>query len=469
MKLLFFTGLLFFSMTGSRSFAQEVLTLPQAIDMAIKNNIDVAQRALVADAGAINHKQAKLALLPSVNGDVAHGVNRGRSIDPFTNAFVNQKINYAAYGLGSDVTLFNGFTLRNRIRQNGFAYSAAKLELEQEKDNLTLAVILAYLQVLSNEDQVALANRQVSVTGAQIERLEKLNREGAISPPQLYDLRGQLKEAELNRVTAENAVASSKLALTQLMTVPYDPNIRLEKIAGTELLQQFPSSPAEVYKNAIEKLSLVKAAALRKRSAQEAIKVAKGGLFPTLALGGNLNTNYSSAATQEMFTNITEVPTSNYVLVNGVKQPVVAARENYTSRRINYTNQLSNNVFSNIGLSLRVPIFNSFTVRNRVKLAAIDFKSASLIAENTKVQLRNEIEQAYVNMNNAWERYKILVEQVAAYSESFRAAEVRFNAGVGTTIDYMIAKDNVDRANINLVSAQYDYILRRKILEFYGR
>jgi outer membrane protein len=197
--------------------------------------------------------------------------------------------------------------------------------------------------------------------------------------------------------------------------------------------------------------------------------VAKGGLFPTLALGGNLNTNYSSAATQEMFTNITEVPTSNYVLVNGVKQPVVAARENYTSRRINYTNQLSNNVFSNIGLSLRVPIFNSFTVRNRVKLAAIDFKSASLIAENTKVQLRNEIEQAYVNMNNAWERYKILVEQVAAYSESFRAAEVRFNAGVGTTIDYMIAKDNVDRANINLVSAQYDYILRRKILEFYGR
>ncbi|HVG11847.1 MAG TPA: TolC family protein, partial [Flavisolibacter sp.] len=284
MKLLFFTVVILFSIKGNQAFAQ-VLTLPQAIDVAIRNNIDVAQRGLTADAEAINYKQAKLALLPSVNGEVAHGVNRGRSIDPFTNAFVNQKINYAAYGLGSDLTLFNGFTLRNRIRQNGFTYGAAKLELEQEKDNLTLAVILAYLQVLSNEDQVALASKQVAVTGAQVERLEKLNREGAISPPQLYDLKGQLKEAELNRVTAENAVATSKLALTQLMTVPYDPNIRLEKIAGTELLQQFPSTPAEVYKNAIEKLSLVKAAELRKRSAQEAIKVAKGGLYPTLALG----------------------------------------------------------------------------------------------------------------------------------------------------------------------------------------
>ena len=78
------------------------------------------------------------------------------------------------------------------------------------------------------------------------------------------------------------------------------------------------------------------------------------------------------------------------------------------------------------------------------------------------MQLRQDIELAYVNMGNAFERYKILTEQAAAYSESFRAAEVRFNAGVGNTVDYMIAKDNLDRANINLVSAQYDYLLTEK-------
>jgi outer membrane protein len=96
-------------------------------------------------------------------------------------------------------------------------------------------------------------------------------------------------------------------------------------------------------------------------------------------------------------------------------------------------------------------------------------KASSLTLENTKIQLRQEVEQAYLNMNNAFDRYKILLEQVAAYGESFRAAEVRFNAGVGTSIDYMIAKDNYDRSNINLVSAKYDYLLRKKILEFYSR
>ncbi len=156
-------------------------------------------------------------------------------------------------------------------------------------------------------------------------------------------------------------------------------------------------------------------------------------------------------------------------MINGTKQPVIVPRENFNSERIGYSSQLSNNISSNIGLLLRVPIFNSFAARNRIKLATIDFKSASLVTENTKVQLRQEIEQAYLNMSNAFERYKILVEQVAAYSESFRAAEVRFNAGVGNTVDYMIAKDNLDRANINLVSAQYDYLLRKKLLEFYNR
>src|SRR5690606_17676380 len=138
--------------------------------------------------------------------------------------------------------------------QQGFAYDASKMDLQQAKDNLELAVILAYLQVLSNEDQVELAQKQVEVTQVQVDRLIKLNEEGAISPPQLYDLRGQLKEAELNRVDAQNAVASAKLFLSQLLTIPYDPSMQLQKLEGEDLLQPFESTANEVYNNATENL-----------------------------------------------------------------------------------------------------------------------------------------------------------------------------------------------------------------------
>src|SRR5690606_20118827 len=124
----------------------KVLTLEESIALAIKNNIEVAQFDLQADAAKVNFNQAKLNRLPSIDGNITHGINQGRSIDPFTNSYVNQKINYASYGIGGDVVLFNGLSLRNMVKQQGFAYDASKMDLQQAKDNLELAVILAYLQ-----------------------------------------------------------------------------------------------------------------------------------------------------------------------------------------------------------------------------------------------------------------------------------------------------------------------------------
>jgi outer membrane protein len=147
----------------------------------------------------------------------------------------------------------------------------------------------------------------------------------------------------------------------------------------------------------------------------------------------------------------------------------VVKQNNYAFDKISYTNQLRNNIFSGLGIGIRVPIFNSFQTRNRVKLATIEYKSALLVEENVQRQLRQEVEQAHLNMQNAWERYEVTLEQVAAFAESFRAAEVRFNAGVGNSIDYMLAKNNLDRANLSLIMTRYDFLLRRQILDYYVR
>ena len=129
---------------------------------------------------------------------------------------------------------------------------------------------------------------------------------------------------------------------------------------------------------------------------------------------------------------------------------------------------MKNNIFSTINLGIRVPIFNQRLTRNRIKLADIEVKRNELVEENTKVQLKQQVEQAYLNMSNAYDRYKILVDQVKAYEESFHAAEAKFNAGLGTSVDFLTAKNNLDRANINLISAQYDFVLRKKILDYYN-
>ena len=462
----------FLILTAGAHAQSKQWTLQQCIDSALARNLTIKQRGLQTETASVNAGQAKANLLPGASAGVDHGIQQGRSIDPFTNAYVNQRVNYAGYFAGSDVVLFNGLSLRNSVRQTGYAREAARMDQQQERDNVTLNVILAYLQVLNNEDLLTISKAQVAVTQQQVDRLEKLNREGAISPPILYDLQGQLKGEEVNVVNARNAVETAKLTLLQLMNLPYDSAMTVTRDGTENIPVRYAATSEAVYQNALDRLAMVKASSLRTRSAEAAVKAARGLLYPSLLLSGNVNSNYSSVARRENLLGSSDVATDAYVFVNGGKTPVMARQNNIAFEKIGYKDQVKNNVSTNIGVGLRIPLFNAMQTRNQIKLAKINVRTAELVEETTRLQLRQAIEQAHLAMVNAWQRYKVMQEQVAAYAESFRAAEVRFNAGVGTlvtySVDYLLAKNRLDQANLNLVVARYDYVLRTKVLDFYN-
>ncbi|HYC27919.1 MAG TPA: TolC family protein [Chitinophagaceae bacterium] len=452
---------------GAQQPTGGTLTLQQSIETAVKNNTTVKQSEYLMESAGIIYKQAKTNMLPDLIGNVNHGINQGRSIDPFTNSYINQQVNFASYNLSSSVTVFNGFQLLNNLRAQSLNYDAAKLELQQNKDNITLLVILSYLQVLSTQEQLTQAINQADLSRKQVERLETLNKQGAIPPSQLYDLRGQLANDELSIVNSRNQLDASKLSLARLMNVPFDKDLQLQPLSADELSLVYEGDVESIYNNATSQLAIVKAAELRKRGAQRSLASARGAYSPLIFLSANLNTNYSSAASTQTLVNIVDVSTNDYVLVNGTKFNVVTPQSNFSSQKISYGDQFKNNRSSSFGVGIRIPIINSFLARNQVSQAKINLRNAEFLAQSTQTQLRQSIEEAYFNMRAAQDRYKAIRDQVAAYQESFRIAEVRFNAGLGTSVDYLIAKNNLDRANINLVTARYDYALRTRVLDYY--
>ena len=446
---------------------QKMLTLQQCVDTALRNNFLVQQNGLQSQTADVNWKQAKLNLLPNLNGSASNGVSRGRSIDPFTNSYTNEQYNFANYGLSSGIILFQGLAAQNLIKQTSLNYQASQMDWQQAKDNATIGVILAYLQVLSNEDQLAQADSQSVYSRRQVERLELLNQQGAILPSDLTDLKGQYANDQLAMINSKTALETSKINLCQLMNIPYDENMQLEKINPESVAVKYESKPDEIYQTALKQFAQVKAVDFRKQSAEKAVKVSRGQLYPLLSFNANFNTNYSSAANQNVFLNTTDVATSDYVIQSGVKNPVIHPQDNYNSEKIPYRTQLNNNRYNDYSLNLRIPIFNQLYQRNQVKIAKINVKNADLVAQTTKTQLQQSIEQAYVNMISAANRYRTLLDQVSAYTESFHAAEIRFNSGVGTSIDYLTAKNNLDRSNINMIISRYDYVLRTKVLDYY--
>lgn len=448
--------------------AQQTLTLKQAVEIGIKNNIDVLQSDLLMQKAGINLKQSKEYMLPDLNASLNHGKNFGRSIDPFTNGYIDQKVGYANYSASSNLLLFNGFALQNQIKANKLGYEASKEELQQAKDNLTINIILAYLQVLSAEEVLKQSQDQVLVTQKQVERLEILNNSGAILPADFFDMKGQLATDQVAISDNKANLETAKLNLVQLLNIPYEKGLELEKIPAENFNPDYSGTPAEIYKTALQQFAQVQAVKLRTQSAEKNIRSIKGQLFPTLSLGGSVNTNYSSVATREYFVNSTENPSPNYVTVSGTQYPVIVKQDNYTSKKITFGNQLSNNLFEAVNVGLTIPLFNNGRIRNQVKMANLELKNSQYLEQNTKTQLQQSIERAYVNLTSAADKYKLLQDQVSAFAESFRTAEIRFNAGAITSVDYLIAKNNLNRAQYNLITAKYDFVLREKVLDYYG-
>jgi outer membrane protein len=425
------------ALAHSQTATDSVLTLQQCIDIAIKNNLDVKKSELQMQTTHVNFNQARENMLPSINGQVDHSINSGRGIDPSTNTYVNQSFKQGNYSLSSDLTVFSGLQNLNNIKQTSLAYQAGKMDFQQAKDQVTINVITAYLTVLDNTELLNQVKTQLLVSKKQVERLEILEKEGANKlPSDLYDLKGTYGDNQVTVVNTANTLKTSKLNLLQIMNIPYKETITLQPINADELAKQTPNSADQVYDIALNQLAYVKAATLRRQSAEKGVSVARGSLMPTISLFGGISTNYSSAA-------------------------------QIAGQNISYYDQFKNNYGTQVGVSLRVPILNYFQNRNKVALAKIQLQNNIYVEQTTKVQLKQNVEQAYLNMTSAYERYNALVEQVKAYTESFRTAEIRFNAGVLTSVDFVVAKNNLDRANFNLINARYDCYIYNKILDYY--
>jgi outer membrane protein len=453
--------------TNAHAQNNSKLTLKSCLDIALANNIPVKQSDLQQQVAKVNYNQAKYDRLPNISANVNYGINSGRSIDPFTNSYSNQKLSSSNAGINASVPVFRGMQIQNNIKQTSLTYQATQMELQQEKDNLILNVILSFLQMMNVEDVLALTKKQIAVTEKQVERLDQLNKEGAIAPAVLYDMKGQYAADQLAVITASRSLEMSKLALAQFMNVPYNKDMQIDREGFDLTVTAYAGTADNIYATALQDLAMVKAADLRAKAANKAIRVAAADLYPTLSLFGQLGTNFSSAARKSTLINVTDVATTDYVVVNGNNSPVITKQSNYSSQKINLFNQYNNNLNTYFGISLQVPIFSAFQTRTNIKLARLEEKRNNYIAENTRIQLRQAIEQAWLNMATAWDKYKILGEQVTAFEESFRAAEIRFNLGALNSVEYLIVKNNLDRATINLTIARYEYLLRTKVLDFY--
>ncbi len=464
-------SVIIFCCLSSISFAQNEsqlgLTLNECINIALENNLDIQQFKLGVKSSSVDYKQSKKDILPGLNANYNLGVNDGRSIDPFTNSYINQELTFSNLGVNADLLLFNSFRNLNRIKQSKLNLNATEMELEEAKQDLTLRVTIGYIRILNSRDLIKLSESRMQTTERQLNRLAVNYKEGAGSPVEYTDMQGQYALDKTSLIDAKNSYKAAIVDFIRLLNIDTITEDDFNYISGLVASEKYPYSADKVYDDALENLATFKSKQFKIDAAATGIKVSRANYYPEISLFAQLNTNYSSLAESFTENGFSTVQTNGFVSIANQDYPVFENQTQFTADKISYEDQFNNNLSTVVGVAVRIPIFNRLRARSEVKLQKIRLEEFELDLLNTKQQFKQDIEKAYNNMETAYDRYFVLKEQVEAYEESYRINEMRFDNGVSNVVEYITSKNNVDIAQLNLNQARYEYLLRVKILEYY--
>lgn len=468
--------LLLFSTIQGFSQSLKALTLQECMSKAITNNLQIKQDKYQIQENANRLSGAKYSQYPSVNGSLSQNYGSGRVIDPFTNSIINQNTNYQNWGLNSSVVVFGGGALKSTIRLNELEKKTAEQSLLATQESIKIKVIEAFFQVLNAQEQLEIAKKQFDNTKFQLKRIETLLKEGMASKAVLLDLQAQIAGEELGIATAESTLDYSKTVLLQAMnenktTIDLD-----AKGLVPSKIEAYGIPLNSIVQRANGSQSIIDVAKTKIEISKVGIDLAAANNKPTVTGNFNVGTNYSSAAPDQQFiadgkpSKFIESQSNDYVLSNGQRQNVVRLVEipSGTFQKLGYANQLGYNFSTILGLSVRVPIFNAFDSKIRLQQANL----AKLRAENelniTQTQLKNTIELAYKNMQTAYRKFGLTTKQLLALEAAFDLTKKKFEEGNLSSLEYTLAKNNVDGVRISLIQAKYEYIYRTKILDFYA-
>ncbi len=449
--------------------ASGVWSLRACIDYAKTNNITIQQNAIQTEVSENTLFQSRLSRLPSVNAGASQTIAWGRSVDPFTNAFVTQRVSSNNFSLNANVTIFNGFQIRNNIQRNSKEVAINKLNTQQSENTIALNVALAYLAIMQNQELVVVAEKNLLSTQNQLERTQKLFEAGSIPEADVINLRATLANNEATLVNAQNQITLSKVNLQQQMNLPIEAGFEVEKISVENItVEKISDSPQSIYTIAEQSQPNIKSADLTIESRTTSIEIAKAGRYPTLTANATVLSGYSSASSRFNAVPIQYTQTVGYVN-NDRNQPVITTVNDFIRTPTSYAfkDQVQDNFRQQIGFNLNIPIFNAGQVKTNIANAVLNKKTAEVQAKNVRNQLRQTIEQAYIDALTTYNTYQARQKQVEAQELAFNVLEKRYQAGASNLVDLNVSRNTRDNARVELIRAKYDYVFRKKVLDFY--
>ncbi len=386
------------------------LTMDEAIRIAEQNAFGVRTAQSDVEKTRQRVREAKSRLGPRV--DTNHTYIRfdeeikgsgGSIVRP-----IDQTQSQVVVSMPLDVT----GVLKRGVRATAAAIEVAQENLNAEKNDLRFAVRAAFYDVLQAEAQVKVFEETLATSQKRLRNTELEFQQGAKARVDVLRFQTQVQQAESDLIAAKNFATLARNAFNnvlgraietpfQLGEAPAMPRFEVDDVAMTGLAKQ-SRSELKAFRANQKVLELV-------RQAEE------GGLYPSLSVSAVHSRDWKATGSNQ-----------------------------------------SSSTFGQLTLS--IPAFDSGVTRARVKAARQDEEQNRIRTEQAELGISLEVRQATATLQNAKARLDSALKQVEFAAETFRLANIRYEAGEGILLEVTDAQTELTRARTAFVTATYDFL-----------
>ncbi|RZJ54290.1 MAG: TolC family protein [Flavobacterium sp.] len=421
-------------------------TLEECVRYALENNITIKLTELDVKNAVIDKRGALGNYLPSVNGSASHSWNIGLNVNPVTNIATTQTTQYSSLGVDAGVDIYKGLQNQNTYRRTKLSIIASQYQLVKMQEDISLNVASAFLQILSNKEDLKVKKEQLTIDEKRYARSEEMVNAGTIPRGDLFDLKATVATDKQNITVSENNLLISKLSLAQLLQLKEFADF--DVVDDTDVKDEnniMAQTPTDIYNKAKETRTELKLAQTNLEIAEKNVTIAKGAYQPTLRGFYRFSTSASYSDVLGIDANGNPVFTSPLPVID----------------------QFSNNKGHNFGLQLNVPIFNGFSVKNNVERSKVSLEKSKIDLEQKSLDLQRNVYTAFTDAKGALNTYESSTITLEARQQAYNYAKEKYDVGLMNSFDFTQAQTLLTNAQSDVIRTKYDYMFKIKILEFY--
>lgn len=421
--------------------AQNSWTLQDCIDHALQHNLQIKKSRLDEQTATQTTAQSKSALLPSLSASLSEAVTY-RPFQKQGSNFVNGSVASSTtgrviangnYGINASWTIWDGQQNRNTLKSSRIAEQQARLQTHQTANSIIEQIAQLYVQIRYTQEAVKTNQMLLEADCQLLQRGEELLHNGKATAADVAQLQAQVASGKYDVVNASTQVEQYTLQLRQLLQLPDSVDFCLSSPSTNETASAeatIPSADA-VYKAALQLRPEIQSGKLAVEQSELSLKIAQGAYSPTISLTAGLQDSHMTGTEQ------------------------------------NAGQQLRDNFNGQIGVSVTFPIFDNRQRKTQIEQAKIARLSSQLDLEDSQRQLRNTIDNYWLEANNNQQKYVASKSQLESQRASYALVSEQFRQGKQNIAQLLESRTALLSAEQSLLQSQYSTLLNIALLHFY--